>query len=417
MKISKFIKKHPILTGCTLGFSVIGYLGYRAVLWIKHKICKTNKVNHVSSSSLSESSISTPLSVKAKKTFKAKLISDSGRVSETKRLKKLYDARVAKKPPESKIQSPYNAPAGFVNWVPGNFGIWMPGVAFIASRLLEKKDLEGLYVCDTLEAFTSRLKKIAAQDQYERCAFIIPTFCSGQPSSFPNFPQHKASVFVEKKAGQLTIALLDAEGSNESPILQEHLTEDLWEGFEAKDEFNAQELAFRAILKACHCVDDCNPRLFRSAVKREYRYGCAVFALQDAVTYLQNPDFFDEIICSEDAIDLGDDEVIEIIELPADYMIGVQSSQFFTKLKAEKRKSFFQQPLAGRKKNLQQYMDAYFVNQANKNPQNHYITKKVYQYLDMIIAGMKELNTSQFNKSINKTLITEIDTDLFPCND
>jgi hypothetical protein len=94
-------------------------------------------------------------------------------------------------------------------------GLWMPGVALVASYLTEKKGVTGLYVCDSLEALSTQIEKISQSDSDQRCAFVVGTFQSGfrqQLRGFePNFPQHKVTVCVEKKGGQLTIALLDAE--------------------------------------------------------------------------------------------------------------------------------------------------------------------------------------------------------------
>lgn len=320
--------------------------------------------------------------------------------------------------------SPYNAPLGVVYSIPNNFGTWMPGIAFIASYLAEKKDIKGLYVCKSLEAFATQLKQIALSDSDQRCACIVGGFSSGfsrqYPGAFePNFPQHKVTVCIEKKNGQLTIALLESQpepGSNDK-INPSHLTDNIWQGYKKWNQFNNEELIFRAILKACRHTK-CSSRLLVSNVLRQRSYGCAAFALSDAVSFLQNPDFFNQITCSSEKAQIDSQYQIEkITQLPPEFMIGSQSYQLLQEYRSKNDQALFDQPLPGRKKTLQDYLNAnqVTVNTARgKRSQNYYAIRKSFKYLNFFIESLNTLKSEEIKQITQRTLLTHVDSDLFP---
>lgn len=397
MSTISFIKNHRTLTVCTFGLSIIGYLGYRSVC----KLYNCYRAKKITQAGLKGLSYGKSLGT-GKPEWKTVLNKWSGRANEANRLKFLYKAIVVQKKYQkiAKNQGIYHQPAGDVRWIPGGFGLWMPGVAFVASRLAEKKNVQGLFVCETLESFATKLNEVALSPVDQKYAFIIPTVSSGRNA--PNFPQHKVTVCVEMKDGELTIALLDARpiGKN-SKINPSRLKEDLWDG-----KFNKQEIAFRAILKGCEGLPT-KPRFLHSQVIRERAYGCETYALQDAITFLQDSTFFDRISCSKtDVVKIDKKRKIEIIkELPADYLLGVQSSTFYDELKKKEKASYFQQPLLGRKKTFEEYLDDNLILD-NKVLRNHYITKKSFQYLTLVITEMQKLSPKKFEKVVSKTLIT-----------
>lgn len=418
MNIKLFVKKHTCLTIGTAGLAVIGYIGYRTVCWIKGKCCGKNKVATANSSH----SFDIPYRVNfpppftptrshalSSKTFKAdwkRLTDEKERTDEALTLKEIFASRISGYAANPEIHSTFNLPMGEIAHVPGNFSLWMPGVAFVASKLAEKKGLEGLFVCDSLEAFSSRLKKIANDPSDVKCAFIIPTDVK---QGRENFPQHKVSVFVEKKAGQLSIALIDPQPIRGNDFIRPPIVEmKMWD---SSARYNCQELAYRAIVTG---LEGANARLYHSQVLRERQYGCAVYALQDTVAFLQGSQFFDSIGLDDDPIVLSNGQSIQsIIKLPADYLIGVQSTKFYETLKQVEGQEYFDQPLAGRTKTLQQYNDTYIV-QNNQAKHNHYITKKNFQYMNAAVKGMETLSSEEFNAIAKKTLITEVDPLLFP---
>jgi hypothetical protein len=254
---------------------------------------------------------------------------------EAARLRSIYYDELDFRLIDEKIHK-HHALAGQILGVPAYFSLWMAGVALIAAYLAEKKHVEGLFVCESLEAFSTRLKEIALNPSNQRCVLIIPTVQPGLRLD-PNFPQHKVAVCIEKKEGKLTIALLESEplpGVNKD-IDPTHLTDNIWEKLDDPYGFNNQELAFRAILKACRHAK-IQARLFHSEAERQKTYGCEVFAIQDALSFLEDPDFFSRIVCSDKKIKVDEEFQIErIIRLPPENMRGVQSFKLFEDYKAQ----------------------------------------------------------------------------------
>lgn len=56
VNVSKFVKNHIPLCICTLGTAILGYLGYQAVRWIINKCQRTEKVDHVAKTNISNQS-------------------------------------------------------------------------------------------------------------------------------------------------------------------------------------------------------------------------------------------------------------------------------------------------------------------------------------------------------------------------
>lgn len=308
----------------------------------------------------------------------------------------------------------YGALLGTVWHTPGNFGMWMRGVALVGAYLKEKKKIEGLFVCETLEALIEELKKIQENPEDQRLSFVVGGFCSGYKNNFSfgferNFPQHKAAVCVEKRGGHLSLALLDADpflGNKE--ISSNHLEGDLWEGYEEHGQFNSQELVFRAILKGCS-TSKLEMRFLHSQVLREKTFGCAVFALQDAIAFLQNKDFFQQVKCKEEKlVKVHEGVAIEVItHLPPEFMKGTQSS---LDLEAYlQNKEVLDVPLPGNKKTLRKYFDMYRMEvrdeEGETKLQNHYVTKKAFKYLYLVSLALKHLKKQEINAIIESTLI------------
>lgn len=331
--------------------------------------------------------------------------SEDARESEAQRLRQIYES-CAYTGKEGEFK--YSAPFGEVQNVPGNFSMWMSGVALIASYLTEKKQVKGLYVCETLEALSARICQVDSSLEDQRFAFIVGTFPSSDECG-PNYPQHKVVVCVEKKEGQLTIALLDAapEPNLNDEIIPESFTEDIWDRWYIEDEFNCQELVYRAIMNACRHSKS-QVRLLHSQVLRQKDFGCEVFALQDALAYLRDPDFFSKIKCSEElTVTIDDKYEIEVITaLPPQYMVGTQSAKMINEYR--KCGGDFDTMLDGKKKSLQNYLDANQVEVKKDDTtkiQNHYITKKTFKYLNFAVLSLKELGRAEIEKVVNRTLI------------
>lgn len=389
MKLCEFVQKYKTLTYCTFGLAALGYLGYRSVRKLHHSCAKSKKVTIAASNHLLNKS---PY-------WNHPLNKNCGRQREASRLKKLFKKRW--KPNKAADQFPFSAPAGYVRWIPRDFGLWMPGVAAVGANLCKKKNVHGLFVCSTLESFVDRLHQVGQSGADAKYVFIIPSSGSGIGKLANNFPQHKVSVFVEKKNGQLAVALMDARPVGKNGRMDPaNLHQELWVG-----KYNKLEISMRAILKACQGLT-CPTRILYSQVIRERPYGCETFALQDAMIFLQDTTFFQRIVCSKDAIKVDASREIEAItELPADYLVGIQSSSLVDRLKQEKPASYFNTPLIGRKKTLQQYWDTHIVPSEKNEMRNHYTTQKSYKYLRQVVDELKSLSQEEFQEKIKDILI------------
>lgn len=320
----------------------------------------------------------------------------------------------------SENKTVYNFYMGTVFYTPAEFGLWMPGIALIASQLAEKKRLQGLYICLTLEAFASRLQEISNNPNDHRCAFVVPAFMSGyNPYYKPNFPQHKCAVCVEKKNGFLTIALLDAQPDRTNcQICPARLKNDIWEDYRKLDEFNSQEVIFRAILIGIKGVKE-QIRLMHSQVIREIESGCSVFALKDAIAFLRDPDFFKklEFFCLPTKID--EQRQIEVItRLPPECMVGTQSYKLLNLYQSRVTEGALNSPLIGKKSNkslktVLEENQAVIQTLDGKKLQNHYITKKIYKYMHSIIHAIETMPPKDIQSLANKTLLTKENPNLF----
>lgn len=296
--------------------------------------------------------------------------------------------------------------------VPNHFGFWMGGAAFIASYLSAKKDLKGFFVCKTLEALATKIDEIGSSPDDTRCALVVASIQSGYHFLTPNFPQHKTAVCIEKKNGRLSIALLETmpEPGTNSDIDPAKLNDPIWNGIRSVDGFNNQELVFRAILKGCKRLN-CPINFFQSNVKRQSKYGCTIFALQDCVSFLSNQDFFNTIVCPGQKVNVGLNRNIEkIVQLPPEFMIGTQSSTVLQNYR-QGGSARFNDPLPGRKKSLQGYLDAH------SEIHNYYISKKHFQYLHLLTEAVQTWKTDQIQEIVNRSLLTKINHNLFlePC--
>lgn len=279
---------------------------------------------------------------------------------------------------------------GRVNFVPRNFGLWMPGVALVADHLAKKHKVANLFTCETLEDFQKKLNEFLNRPGVFKGAFILPTFNAGMQGLAegikPNFPQHKLTVAVEKSEERLFIAILDAMPRLIEWIDGSHLACDsIFENWEKVDAFKSQELALRAIFK---CLLPLKTRVFYSVVKREVSYGCEVFALRDAITFLKDDAFFKKIEHPKEPSSYYLNFPLYPIEsLPAAYMVGTQSmAKLSSFMKEKKEREFSVIPL--KQCSLSDYIQKYVV-EVEREEQNHYITHKMVKYMELALKSLE----------------------------
>lgn len=220
--------------------------------------------------------------------------------------------------------------------------------------------------------------------------------------------------YVWKKEGVLSIAVMDSQplpGHN-NEITPDHLKEEIWDGFSEPERYSNLDLVFRAILKGCRGTPS-SLRLMHSQVLRQKGFGCAEFALHDSVAFLRDADFFNKINCSN-TVTLADSHRIEsIIQLPPEFMIGLQGTE---EREDYQRKVDLSKALLGKEKSLQDYFTENVLEvsaDGAAKKQNLYITKKHFAYLIYLSEILSNQDKSKIREMMDKTLITKIDPALF----
>jgi hypothetical protein len=297
---------------------------------------------------------------------------------------------------------------GRVNWIPGDFGLWMGGMALIVSHFIEKYGFKEFYVCETLEGFSKKLEQFVENPQAKRGAFIVPCFAAGSQHHGvgfrPNFPQHKVTVVVEKVplSGQIKLAILDGQPEGNNPVISPEKIGthgDLWKGWQCQGCFNSQELVLRAVMNA---KLPRNTQLFHSAVPRERSYGCSSFAIRDGIAFLRDPAFFDKIVVDQKPpLQVSGLPLKTITQLPPDFMIGTQSlRQLHTYIKNNSSKDLTVKKKEGKDKTLFDYLKKY-----NVQEKNHYITIKACRYNELVLQMLISKTPSEIDDRLSKVLV------------
>lgn len=317
------------------------------------------------------------------------LSSSIKRIGELDRLREEY-AEISKKHP-SFAAIPYNSLFG--NTSPG-FSLWMPGISLLAAYLTKKKKLEGLFVCASQEALKNQVKHLITTSKKGRWAIVFP--------SWEERPIHKSTLVIEKNGSDVKIAYLDSL----APV------------------YDYENSILTKVAEICR-NQNCKTKLFHSEVKREFtNYGCAIFALQDSVSFLQDPLFFSKIARYSYVEKVEENPFFEkmksifpflygffeksnrvqiLSDLPPEYMIGMQSTHRLEKYIESHKESFL--PLPKRKKTLKEYQKKYAVSDLSGTIQNHYITHKMFKYMWFCVTALKELPSSKIQELINSTLV------------
>lgn len=148
----------------------------------------------------------------------------------------------------------------------------------------------------------------------------------------------------------------------------------------------------------------CSYKIFVSEVPRESAgYGCGVFALQDAVSFLQDKQFLEHVDFGWEKT-YGEHEATIIVGLPPAFVIGMQS---MTNVQAYGQKmgaKVFEEAISGRNKTLNEYLGRNVI-VVDGRKQNHYITKKTIQYQQFIVSALKELSTKEVKNLIHPSLL------------
>ena len=245
-----------------------------------------------------------------------------------------------------------------------------------------------------------------------RYAFIIPVLPSGSQLHnsilVKNYPQHKVAVCVEKHGSELNVAIMDPEPlSNAFDIHPDHLatsTHDPWEGYEREGAFSSNELVLRAIKPAAAV---CTTHVYLAKPRREMAFGCGVFAIYDAQTYLQDQDFFRRISVSADVHPLPGTPIADwrtIDVFPPEYMIGAQS---ITTLRAYEQATpgIAHQQFVTKAKTLKDYATKYH-RWLEAHEFNQYIMWKSFLMVHSAVEAVRTMSPEEVQRRIGEHLLS-----------
>ncbi len=292
----------------------------------------------------------------------------------------------------------YSVPMGRIEGIPNCFGLWMPGVALLAGHLAEKKGVQNLLVAKNMEAFAAALKIQIISHEILRFSFIVsPSFSW---CSLPiNYPQHKVAVVIEKTGFFLKMAILDSMPvGRQKNIDPQHLIdyqkENLWDGYGVENKFNGLELIIRCFFRATENLQ-LKSEICHSRVIRQQKDGCALFAILDALEFLKNPAFFQDIKLDEEIIEVPEKNtsIRHIVALPSIHMRGAQSIELLTDYQVKEPQLCLKSFSPIKVKRLPDSLSKSIVKvviAGEEKLQNHFITKKQIKYLTWVVNTLQD---------------------------
>lgn len=293
----------------------------------------------------------------------------------------------------------------------GSAGLWlsfnMRGLSLIASELKAKHQLNHLYVCESLEAFQSKLLEISQTEGNLKASLIVPTSALSKSARHVPESQHKSSVCIEKKDGKLRMMYMDSQPAYvDEPIVVEKIAKlknlSIHTG-------NASFMVFWAIYHSG--IDLSQVELSRFIDKREHAYfGCETFALKDSVAFLRTKNFFEKIVKRPKQSGVA---IREVIALPADFMKTAQSLTQIEKY-VKDYPALANQNLIRREgrsaRTLQQAVKLRTKKGYNKQhqpvDQNHYVSTFSVKYHKMLLDSMASLKTKALQNKIDSTFVS-----------
>lgn len=307
----------------------------------------------------------------------------------------------------------------FLQWT-----LKMPGVALIASYLMQKHHMTGLYVCQSIGAFQEKLAEINQSNADTRIALIIPaTIYSPRFDPYPQ-SQHKVAVCIEKSNGHTKIAVMEPHQFKKEPSISPKNIVSALDDLQRVDptkkaqlHINCKEFIFWHIIHSAH-FDLNKTSLYLSTVPREQLLGCETFSLKDGMAFLKNPNFFNQIKAesfSEPIEWQGHQGFIQnIVALPAEFMKGTQSisaiKQYHKDLPdlAKRPLSHFKKGMQQSERTLEQCVQDHTV-AIKRKAQNHYTNWRSHKYHLIALNALENLTTADLKAAIMHTLLPETD--------
>jgi hypothetical protein len=296
-----------------------------------------------------------------------------------KEIRALYNRLIEGKKVPALIGDTYYAPT-----VPT-----MHGTALLAHYISAKTQQENLYVCKDLQALKEELERVKNNPADQRLALVVPTYTSPvnpDKMALGTF-QHAVSVCIEKRAGEIQICVLNSQ-SNKLATQFIHLE---------KGPFGVVELVLsymeRANLPA-------STKIYYSALIGWRQHGlegsCSTFALRDAVAFLKDGEFFNNVQVHSGAGSIKDPFLFK--RLPANFMKPTQSLsmlQDYMGNSALTEKS---------RKDLDASLDKHCVEVDGKRMNKH-MSRRFYKYHLTLLFLLNRLPAKELNALIANKLI------------
>lgn len=271
----------------------------------------------------------------------------------------------------------------------------MKGIELLAARLSSKSNLSNLVVCHDLPDLRTKVKAIADDPADARFAFVVPCHqWEVSPFAHHAVEQHMLSVLVEKKQGKLHVCVLE-------PFVAERMNMDTVKALNVNSS-NRQAIRFLPDELVMAYINDAGlghwrtTTLYHTLVRRQFgpNGGCSTFALRDAVNFLKNKQFFDEIQVHKFAESLPNGVVKAITALPPAFMLSMQSVEKIAKY-IESQPDFARQKLGKRGLTLQEAVARRTYREltasASKTPKmlNKYIDERTAKYQEILLETLK----------------------------
>ncbi len=245
----------------------------------------------------------------------------------------------------------------------------IPGLAIMATRVMQKNNFKGLFVCANHQAIANKLNEINKDPKDQRCALIISHDAFGD-----EVPNHKISICIEKKDGFLHVFFLDSLGVHSTTF------------------YNKIEKMLQQLNNQNYQLTSCN------FSREKGVYGCEIFALQDSKSFLQDSDFIHKIVIKNQK------GKFVIVALPPPFMLPTQDIPLLRSY-VKDRPSRADITFPETKKTLRTSASKH-MSKKTGTIRNEYISRKTIKHMHFITSCLKTLPKEQIQAITKQSLLT-----------
>lgn len=265
----------------------------------------------------------------------------------------------------------------------------MEGISLLAYYLSQKTGQNQLHVCKTLSAFQKRLERLKSEPQDQKFALIVTTHDDVFSSDRRNdLVQHLVPICVEKKDGAIRLCVLDSGNI----------------GFYNYDRVNFHGRQFNSIELICSYIKEAalpsDTKYYFSGVKRQIDAGCYVYALKDAMSFLQEPDFWNRIEIFSGAKEKGTlQSPYKIYKLPPNFIKFAQSIKLIKRYLYENPDES-DEKVGRSKRTLAETLTRHTLTTRSVR-QNRIIDQRVLKYRMLLLFMLGTQSDAQLNQMID----------------